>query len=52
MMERSDRLATAAVVLVGLVLMFGLPLYADPFQVMQLTLYVVLSIFALSLAFV
>jgi len=52
MMERSDLLATAAAVLVGLVLMFGLPLYADPFQVMQLTLYVVLAIFALSLAFV
>jgi branched-chain amino acid transport system permease protein len=52
MMERADWLGTAAVVLVGLVLMFGLPLYADPFQVMQLTLYVVLSIYALSLAFV
>jgi branched-chain amino acid transport system permease protein len=52
MMERADWLGTATVVLVGLVLMFGLPLYADPFQVMQLTLYVVLSIYALSLAFV
>ena len=52
MMGRTDWLGTAAVLLVGLVLMFGLPLYADPFQVMQLTLYVVLSIYALSLAFV
>lgn len=52
MMARADWLGTAAVVLVGLVLMFGLPLYADPFQVMQLTLYVVLAIYALSLAFV
>ncbi len=51
-MERTDVLGTAVVVLLGLVLMFGLPLYADPFQVMQLTLYVVLSIYALSLAFV
>jgi branched-chain amino acid transport system permease protein len=52
MMGRADWLGTAAVVLLGLVLMLGLPLYADPFQVMQLTLYVVLSIYALSLAFV
>jgi urea transport system permease protein len=51
-MERFARLGTIATVLFGLLITFGLPAYADPFQVMQMTLYVVLALFALSLAFI
>jgi ABC-type branched-subunit amino acid transport system permease subunit len=51
-MDRPALLGTIATVLVGLAVTFGLPAYADPFQVMQMTLYVVLAIFSLSLAFV
>jgi branched-chain amino acid transport system permease protein len=51
-MDRNQRAGTIATLLVGLVILFGLPAYADPFQVMQMTLYVVLALFALSLAFI
>ncbi|HTT78342.1 MAG TPA: branched-chain amino acid ABC transporter permease [Stellaceae bacterium] len=51
-MDRSARAGTIATLLIGLLITFGLPAYADPFQVMQMTLYVVLAIFALSLAFI
>jgi urea transport system permease protein len=51
-MDRAGVLGTVATALLGVLLMVALPVYADPFQVMQMTLYVVLAIFALSLAFV
>ena len=34
-MDRADVLGAIATVLVGILLMFALPTYADPFQVMQ-----------------
>lgn len=51
-MDRAALVGTGITVVVGLLVMFGLPVFVDPFEVMQLTLYVVLAIFSLSLAFV
>ncbi len=47
-----DNLGTIVTMVIGLALMFGLPMTLDMFAIMQLTLYVVLSIFAVSLAYI
>ena len=43
---------TVTTMVIGLAVMFGLPLMVDDFAIMQLTLYVVLSLFAVSLAYI
>jgi branched-chain amino acid transport system permease protein len=51
-MDRGVIVGSLAALLIGAGLIFGLPAYADPYQLMQMTLYIVLAIFALSLAFI
>lgn len=52
MSGRADAIASACMVLAGLALLCFLPQIVDTFRILQLTLYVVLAIFTLSLAFV
>ncbi len=52
MNARADAFASFVVVLVGLAALWLLPQFVDTFRIMQFTLYVVLAIFTLSLAFI